>query len=335
MNIAFFDTKDYDKTSFDLANQDSQFNIHYYTDRLDEESAALAKGYDAVCCFVNDRLDKATLTKLAKYGIRLVAMRCAGVNNVDIAAADRLGITVVNVPRYSPEGVAEHTLALILSLNRKVHKAFHRTKDYNFSLKGLMGFNMRDKVVGVIGMGAIGRNVARLLTAFGCRVLAYDVKPDKSLEAELGIRFVDLPTIWTKSDIITLHCPLTAETRHIISARSISQMKDGVMIINTSRGGLVDTAALIDGIRARKIGTVGLDVYEEETEYFFEDFTDEILDDHVLLELLALPNVLVTSHQAFFTQEALEQISQTTIENITEYINQKPFTFRVTERKGA
>mgnify|MGYP001766150173 CR=1 FL=1 len=335
MNIAFFDTKDYDKTSFDLANQDHQYNIHYFADRLDEESAYLAKGHDAVCCFVNDRLSKETLKKLASYGVKLVAMRCAGFNNVDIAAADRLGITVVNVPRYSPEGVAEHTLALILSLNRKIHKAFHRTKDYNFSLKGLMGFNMRDKVVGVIGMGAIGRNVARLLKAFGCEVLAYDVFPDKSLESDLGIQFASLADIWAKSDIITLHCPLTAETRHIISADSIGQMKAGVMIINTSRGGLVDTAALIDGIRARKIGSVGLDVYEEETEYFFQDFTDEILDDEVLLELLALPNVLVTSHQAFFTREALEQISKTTLANISEYIREEPFTFRVTERKGA
>ena len=262
-------------------------------------------------------------------------MRCAGVNNVDIEAADRLGMSVVNVPRYSPEGVAEHTLALILSLNRKIHKAFHRTKDYNFSLKGLMGFNMRDKVVGVIGMGAIGRNVARLLKAFGCLVLAYDVRPNLALEEELGLKFADLATLWAKSDIITLHCPLTAETRHIISSDSIAQMKQGVMIINTSRGGLVDTAALIEGIRARKIGTVGLDVYEEETDYFFEDFTDEILDDQVLLELLALPNVLVTSHQAFFTNEALTEISRTTIQNITEFMNQEPFTFKVTERKGA
>ena len=335
MNIAFFDTKDYDKTSFDLANRDSQFNIHYYSDRLDEENVYLAKGHDAVCCFVNDHLSEQTLTKLHDYGIHLVAMRCAGVNNVDIAAADKLGMTVVNVPRYSPEGVAEHTLALILSLNRKIHKAFHRTKDYNFSLKGLMGFNMRDKVVGVIGMGAIGRNVARLLKAFGCQVLAYDVRPNPALEQELGVKFADLGTLWANSDIITLHCPLTAETRHIISSDSITQMKPGVMIINTSRGGLVDTAALIEGIRARKIGTVGLDVYEEETDYFFEDFTDEILDDQVLLELLALPNVLVTSHQAFFTHEALAEISRTTIQNITEFMNQEPFTYKVTERKGA
>ncbi|MEX1308128.1 MAG: 2-hydroxyacid dehydrogenase [Eubacteriales bacterium] len=335
MKIAFFDTKDYDKTSFDLANKDRQFSIQYYSDRLSEQNAYLAKDFDAVCCFVNDRLSLETLTQLASFGVKLIAMRCAGVNNIDLAAADKLGIVVVNVPRYSPEGVAEHTLALILSLNRKVHKAYLRTKDYNFSLKGLMGFNMRDKVVGVIGMGAIGRNVARLLRAFGCQVLAYDIRPNKALEKELGVRFTELSDIWAKSDIITLHCPLTDQTRHIISSDSIAKMKDGVMMINTSRGGLVDTAALINGIRARKIGTVGLDVYEEETEYFFEDLTDEILDDQVLLELLALPNVLVTSHQAFFTREALAEISKTTLENVNEFVEQKPFTFRVTAPKGA
>ena len=284
--------------------------------------------------FVNDRLNKTTLKQLKTNGIKLIALRCAGFNNVDVKAADSLGIVVANVPGYSPEGVAEHTLALILALNRKVHKAYIRTKDYNFSLRGLLGFNMRSKTVGIIGLGLIGRSVARLLSAFGCEVLGYDPYPNKEALKTLDIKLTNLETIWEQSDIITLHCPLTAGTQHIISAESIKKMKSGVMIINTSRGGLVDTQALIQGIRNHKISSVGLDVYEEETDYFFEDHTDQILDDNVLLELLALPNVLVTSHQAFFTTEALEEISATTLANIAEYEKHSTLKNRVTERKA-
>ncbi len=334
MKIAFFDTKEYDKESFDLANEKYGYELHYFSDRLTEHNAYLTRGFDAVCVFVNDRLNKTTLKHLKTNGIRLIALRCAGFNNVDIKAADAMGIVVTNVPRYSPEGVAEHTLALILSLNRKVHKAYIRTKDYNFSLRGLMGFNMRSKTVGIIGLGLIGRSVARLLSAFGCEVLGYDPRPNSEALKTLDITVTDLDTLWKKSDIITLHCPLTAGTRHIISADSIKKMKDGVMIINTSRGGLVDTQALIQGIRSHKIASVGLDVYEEETEYFFEDHTDQILNDSVLLELLALPNVLVTSHQAFFTHEAMAEISATTLENIAAYEKHAALTNRVTERKA-
>jgi len=334
MKIAFFDTKEYDKESFNLANESYGYDLHYFSDKLTPDNAYLTKGSDVVCVFVNDKIGKETLVQLKENGVKMIALRCAGFNNVDIKVAEALGIIVTNVPRYSPEGIAEHTLALMLSLNRKIHKAYLRTKDYNFALRGLKGFNMQSKTVGIVGLGAIGRSVARLLTAFGCNVLGYDPKPNEQAIKPLGITLTDLDTIWRESDIITLHCPLTPTTKHIVSKDSIKKMKDGVMLINTSRGGLVDARALIDGILSRKIANVGLDVYEEETNYFFEDHTDQIIDDVILLELLAFPNVLVTSHQAFFTQEALEEIASTTLQNIAEYIRNIDLTNQVTEKKA-
>ena len=333
MKIAFFDSKEYDVDNFKRANKDYGFDIRYFYDRLNENNADLAKGYDAVCVFVNDRLFEKTLEHLAENGVKLVALRCAGFNNVDLEAAGKLGITVVNAPEYSPQGIAEHTLGLILSLNRKIHKAYIRTKEYNFSLRGLMGFNMQGKTVGIVGLGKIGQSTAKLLKAFGCRLLAFDLYPNQQFVEENGIILAPLEKLWAESDIITFHCPLTKETRHMVNRESINMMKDGVMIINTSRGALIDTRALINGIKAHKIGTVGLDVYEEEAEYFFEDFTDSILEDSTLLELLALPNVLVTSHQAYFTTEALAEISKTTLENIKQFEAKAPLKYEVKQRK--
>jgi D-lactate dehydrogenase len=328
MNIALFDAKEYDIAGFTAA-AGSDLSIRFFYDRLNERNADLARGFEAVCPFVNDRLFAGTLERLREYGVGMVALRCAGFNNVDLEAADRLGIVVANVPAYSPGGVAEHTLALILALNRKIHKAYLRTREYNFSLRGLMGFEMSGKTAGVVGLGRIGRAVARLLAAFGCRVVAYD---PENPPPEEGVRLTSLDELWRESDIITLHCPLTAGTRHLVGRESIAAMKPGVMIINTSRGGLIDTEALIEGIKSRKVSSVGLDVYEEEADYFYEDFTDSILEDDVLLELLALPNVLVTSHQAFFTREALERIAAVTVENIRQYAAGLPVVNRVRAR---
>jgi S-adenosyl-L-homocysteine hydrolase, NAD binding domain len=321
MRIAFFDAKEYDIDFFNRANEEFGFELRFFADRLECSNADMAAGFDAVCCFVNDRISAGALECIKEKGIRLLLLRCAGVNNVDLAAAEKLGICVMNVPEYSSQGVAEHTLALILALNRKIHKAYLRTKEYNFSLKGLLGFNMAGKTAGIIGLGRIGKAVAGLLKAFSCRIIAHDIYADPNYAREQGIELVSLDELYAQSDIITLHCPLTDENRHLINKDSISKMKKGVMLINISRGGLVDTQALIDGLKSRVISSVGLDVYEEEENYFYEDFTDSILGDDTLLELLALPNVLVTSHQAYFTVEALEAIANTTLQNAADFIS--------------
>jgi len=314
MKIAFYDTKQYDVNSFNLRNEDYGFEIKYFEAKLTEDTARLAKGYDVVCAFVNDRLNRRVIDILEEQGIGLIAMRCAGYNNVDFEAAKHR-IKVVRVPAYSPYAVAEHALALIMTLNRKTHKAYSRTRDNNFSINGLQGFDLFQKTVGIIGTGKIGRIFADICKGVGMKVLAYDKYPNE----ESGLDYVDLDTLYAQSDIVSLHCPLFKETHHIIGQDAIIKMKDKVMIINTSRGGLVDTEALIQGLKQKKVGYAGLDVYEEESEYFFEDFSEEILDDDILARLLSFPNVLVTSHQAFLTAEALENIASTTLSSISAF----------------
>lgn len=314
MKIAFYDTKNYDRQSFDRLNQIYGFKIKYFDYKLNEDTASLSNGYDVVCAFVNDTLNEEVINVLSDNGVKLIAMRCAGYNNVDFKAAFGK-IHVVRVPAYSPYAVAEHALALLMTLNRKTHKAYSRTRDNNFNINGLQGFDLYQKTVGVVGTGKIGRIFAGICQGVGMKVLAYDKFPND----ESGLTYVDLETLYKSSDIISLHCPLLKDTHHLINEGSIAQMKDGVMVINTSRGGLVDTEALIDGLKSKKIGYAGLDVYEEESEYFFEDMSEEILDDDVLARLLTFPNVLVTSHQAFLTAEALENIATTTLESIAKF----------------
>lgn len=318
IKVAFFDTKPYDSNSFNNAMDDAPFDITYYKAKLTEDNAKLAEGYDVVCVFVNDTLNAAVLDQLIGYGIKLVAMRCAGYNNVDINHAYGK-IHLVRVPAYSPFAVAEHAVALMLSLNRKIHRAYYRTRDNNFSIVGLEGFDLHGKTAGVIGTGKIGRIIIGILNGFGMNVLAFDKFPDRDYEQQAGIKYVDLDTLYNQSDIITLHCPLTSESHHMINRESIEKMKDGIMLINTSRGHLIDTSALIDGLKSNRIGSAGLDVYEEEADYFFEDFSGDIVSDDILARLLTFNNVLVTSHQAFLTHEALQNIANTTLGNIQEY----------------
>lgn len=316
--IAFYDAKNYDRTSFDEANRSHGFEIKYLPNHLNRDTARLSEGFDVVCAFVNDVLDATVIGTLVGHGTRLLAMRCAGYNNVDLEAA-KGRLSVVRVPDYSPEAVAEHTLALILSLNRKTHRAYLRTREGNFSIQGLLGFTMRHRTAGIVGMGKIGLAVAKILGGFGMRVLAHDAAPRPELAAALGFEYVELDRLFRQSDIVTLHCPLTPKTAHLIDDRAIAAMKDGVVIINTGRGRLIDTRALIAGLKSRKVGAAGLDVYEEESQYFFEDHSDDVMDDDVLARLLTFGNVLVTSHQGFFTHEALEQIAKTTLASVHEY----------------
>ncbi|MBN1780223.1 2-hydroxyacid dehydrogenase [bacterium] len=313
--IAVFDTKPYDREYFEAMNASYRFDIKYFPSHLTTDNVALTKGYDAVCVFVNDNITEDIARNLVVNDVKLIALRSAGYNNVDLRAVYKK-IHVVRVPAYSPHAVAEHTVALMLTLNRKIHKAWYRTRDNNFNIAGLLGFDMHGKTAGVIGTGKIGRCTIDILSGFGMRILASDPFPDQVWAGEKGVEYTDLNTLYGESDIITLHCPLTPENVHMINTKTISQMKDGVMIINTGRGRLIHTKDLIQGLKTRKIGAAGLDVYEEETEYFFEDFSQEVIDDDVLARLMTFPNVLVTSHQAFFTHEALSNIAQTTFENI-------------------
>ena len=313
--ILFFDTKPYDREFFIQANASFKFEINYLKTHLNRESAQFAAGYPTVCAFVNDELDAATLDILHKLGVKLIALRCAGYNNVDLKAAFGR-IHVARVPGYSPYAVAEHAAALMLTLNRKTHRAYFRTRDGNFSIHGLLGFDMYGKTAGVIGTGKIGKCLVNILRGIGMNVLVYDLHPDASLKAMEGVAYVGLPELYRQSDIISLHCPLTADTHHMVNEETISQMKDGVMIINTGRGKLIKTDALIDGLKKGKVGAAGLDVYEEESEYFFEDFSSSMISDDILARLLTFPNVLITSHQGFFTHEALTNIAQTTLRNI-------------------
>jgi D-lactate dehydrogenase len=324
MKVAVFSARPYDRQFLSHAAATSpafheSHDLSYYETSLSPGTIHLVKGHDAICAFVNDRLDRTALETLNSEGAQLVVLRCAGYNNVDLAAANDLGITVARVPAYSPEAVAEHTVALMLTLNRKICRSFQQIREGNFSLDGLVGFNLHGKTVGLIGTGRIGAAVAKILgPGFGCRLLGYDPEPSKAC-LDLGLSYVDIRTLVTESDIITLHAPLLPSTVHLINKETIGLMKNGVMLINTSRGGLVDTQAVIDAVKTGKIGYVGLDVYEEETEMFFQDHSFQVIADDVFSRLLTLPNVVITGHHAFLTREALEHIAQTTIENIVEF----------------
>ena len=319
MKVAFFDTKPYDIPGFDHYTAGSDLEIKYFETRLNEDTVSLAQGYDAVCVFVNDTVSAPVVDKLCEMGVKVLALRCAGFNNVDIRACQGR-LPVYRVPAYSPYAVAEHAMALLLTINRRTHKAYIRTRDFNFSLQGLAGFDLHGKTVGIVGTGKIGRVFADICKGFGMNILAYDKFPAK----DSGLHYVELPELFEKSDIISLHCPLTEETRHIIDAESIARMKKGVTIINTSRGALVNTEDLINGIKDKKVGAACLDVYEEEGDFFYEDFSGHIVQDDKLVRLIAMPNVIVTSHQAFLTQEALDSIANTTIDNLTRFFQGNP-----------
>ena len=309
IKVAFYDTKAYDKPSFEYYGGLHDMEFKFLETKLTEDTVGLAKGYDAVCVFVNDTVNSAVIDKLYEYGVRAVALRCAGYNNVDVRAAYKK-VHVLHVPAYSPYAVAEHTAALLLTSVRRIHKAYSRTRDFNFSLNGLTGFDLHGKTVGVVGTGKIGRIFVDICRGFGMKVIAYDKFPSE------GIDYVPLDELFERSDIISLHCPLTDETRHMIDDAAIAKMKKGVVILNTSRGALIAAEALLDGIKARKVGAACLDVYEEEADIFFEDKSGHIMDDELLSRLISMPNVIVTSHQAFLTEEALSNIAETTVGNI-------------------
>lgn len=321
--IAFFDTKSYDEESFNKINEKYNFEIKYFKGHLNRNNVILTKDTDAVCIFVNDIADAEIIDALAENGVKLIALRCAGFNNVDLSAAQGK-IAVVRVPAYSPYAVAEHAVALMMALNRKTHRAYLRTRDGNFALNGLMGFDMHGKTAGIIGTGKIAKILIHILKGFGMNILAYDLYPDYNFARENDVVYTTMDELYHNSDIISLHCPLTDQTKYLINDYSISKMKDGVMIINTGRGQLIHTNALIEGLKNKKIGAAGLDVYEEESEYFYEDKSDKIIDDDVLARLLSFNNVIVTSHQAFFTQEALANIASTTLQNMQDFIDGKP-----------
>lgn len=318
MRIAVFSTKSYDRTFLEAASESAGFHLTFMEPRLTAQTASLAHHCEVVCAFVNDVLDQETLEILHAGGTRLVAMRCAGYNNVDLPTAKRLGIPVVRVPAYSPHAVAEHTVGLMLCLNRKLHRAYNRVREGNFALEGLLGFDMVGRTAGVIGTGKIGEVVAKILTGFGCEVLGYDPKPNPVCQA-MGARYVSIDELYAKSDIISLHLPLTPQTYHLINAGSVAKMKRGAMLVNTSRGGLLDTLAVIDGLKDGQIGCLALDVYEEEADLFFENLSEQVIQDDVFARLLTFPNVLITGHQAFFTSDALCEIAETTVESIDAF----------------
>ncbi|MEW5837704.1 MAG: 2-hydroxyacid dehydrogenase [Pseudomonadota bacterium] len=317
MRVAVFNTKPYDRQTLSAANAAFGHELMFYEEPLRKETCVVAEDAEAVCIFVNDTLDASVLACLSKRGVKVVALRCAGFNNVDIAAAKSLGMQVVRVPAYSPYAVAEHAVALMLTLNRKTHRAFNRVREGNFTLNGLLGFDMHGKTVGIVGTGRIGAALAHIMHGFGCRILAEDSWQNPAC-LELGVHYVDLATLLSESDIISLHCPLTPETKHLVNPLSIAQMKQGVMLINTGRGALVDTRAVIAGLKSRHIGSLGLDVYEQEEGVFFEDLSFEIIGDDLLERLLTFPNVIVTSHQGYFTHEALTAIAETTLSNLSQ-----------------
>lgn len=331
IKVAFFDAKSYDEVSFNKTNADYGFDIRYYQEHLNLKTVPLAKGADVVCIFVNAECNAAVIDELIKNGVKLIALRCAGFNNVDLHAA-KGRIKVVRVPAYSPHAVAEYAVSLMLALNRKIFRAVNRTREGNFALKGLMGFDMYGKTAGVVGMGRIAKELIKILHGFGMKVLAYDLYPDMEFAKRYDVRMVSLDELYAESDIISLHCPLTPETTFLINAQSIAKMKPGVMIINTGRGKLIHTEDLIEGLRTKQVGSAGLDVYEEEKNYFYEDRSDKIIDDDVLARLLMMPNVVLTSHQAFFTAEAMHNIALTTLESIKEFGEGKELTNEVMEK---
>lgn len=329
MKIAFFDAHDFEMPIFEEANKSHKHDIQFFNTKLSPKTAALAKNFSAVCAFVNDDLGAETLQLLKAGGTKLIALRCAGFNHVDLKAAADAGITLVRVPEYSPYSVAEHSVALILTLNRKTHRAFNRVREGNFSLSGLVGFDLKGKTVGVIGTGKIGQVFAKIMRGFGCQVMLYDLNHDEAFAKEIDGKYVPLDELFKTSDIISLHVPLNPATRYIINEKAISQMKDGVMLINTGRGALIDTKALINNLKSGKVGSAGLDVYEEEAGIFFSDRSCQILSDDVLARLMTFPNVVITGHQAFLTNEALTNIADTTLSNISDFEKALPLVNRI------
>lgn len=320
IRVAFFDTKPYDRKSFEEANADCGYELKFFEPHLTADTVGMARGYDVVCVFVNDVVDEGIVDALVEGGTRLLALRCAGYNNVNLYAAYKR-LHVVRVPAYSPYAVAEHAVAMLLTLNRKTHRAYFRVRDNNFSINGLMGFDIHGKTVGVVGTGRIGAIFARIMKGFGTHILAFDHHPDPVLQAECGVEYVGLEELYRRSDIISLHCPLTPESKYMINAVALALMKPGVVLVNTSRGKLVDSAALIAGLKSGKVGGAALDVYEEEADYFFEDLSDSVVTDDHLARLTTFNNVLITSHQAFFTREAMANIAATTLRNIDDFAN--------------
>ncbi|MCP1673770.1 D-lactate dehydrogenase [Natronocella acetinitrilica] len=317
MRIRFYSAQKYDEQFFTAANAAFGFELHFSEAKLDADTARLASGVDAVCAFVNDNLDHDCLAALKEAGVQVIAMRCAGFNNVDLNAARELGLAVVRVPAYSPEAVAEHTMALALTLNRNTHRAFNRVREGNFNLNGLLGFNLHGRTAGLVGTGRIGVATARVMSGFGLRLIGYDVFENPDFVA-LGGEYVSLDELYGQADLISLHCPLTEDNHHMISHDALSKMRDGVMLVNTSRGGLVDTQAVIEALKSGRVGYLALDVYEQEGPVFFRDLSDEILTDDMLSRLLTFPNVLITGHQGFFTEEAMAQISEVTLTNLEQ-----------------
>lgn len=318
MDVAVFGTKPYDRQFLEAAAEGTDIQWRFFEPRLTETTAPLADPFPAICCFVNDELSAAVLEQLAAGQTRMIALRCAGYNNVDLPKAGELGIRVARVPAYSPYAVAEHSVGLILTLNRKYHKAYNRVREGNFSIDGLLGFDLHGQTVGVVGTGKIGELVAKILHGFGCKIVAHDLHESAEC-VKLGVEYVELDELFARSDIISLHCPLTPDTKHMINAAAIRQMKPGVMLINTSRGGLIDTKAAIDGLKSERIGYLGIDVYEEEADLFFENKSETVIKDDVFARLVTFTNVLVTGHQAFFTRNALEAIAQVTVENLQQF----------------
>lgn len=319
MKIAFFDTHSFERENFDLENKNFGHEIVYLETRLNSQSADLVGECPVVCAFANDRLDAETLSRLKSKGVRLIALRSAGFNHVDLKAAKDLALPVVRVPEYSPYAVAEHAVALLQTLNRKIHRAYMRVRELNFNIEGLVGFDLHGKTVGVIGTGRIGKVFVKIMNGFGCRVLAFDKYPDETLKKNGMVEYVNLEKLYRESDILSLHVPLTIETRHLIDEAAISQMKPEILLINTSRGALIDTRALVNALKKHRIAGAGLDVYEEEEGVFFHDFSVDGVDDDLLARLVTFPHVVITSHQAFLTKEALRNIAQTTLSNITQF----------------
>lgn len=318
----FYDVKEYDKEFFRKYGKDYNIEMKFLKEKLNEETVDLSKGYEVVCAFTNDTINKNVIDMMAENGVKLLAMRCAGFNNVSLKDInDRF--KVVRVPAYSPYAIAEYTVGMILALNRKIHKAYVRTREGNFSINGFMGFDLHKKTVGIIGAGKIAQILIKILKGFGTKVIAYDPYPNEKVAKELGFEFVDLDTLYKESDIISLNCPLTKETKYIINRESMNKMKDGVMIVNTGRGMLIDSIDLIEALKDKKIGSAALDVYEEEEEYFFEDMSNKVIEDDILGRLLSFHNILITSHQAYFTEEAVEAITKTTLDNIKDFAEGK------------
>ncbi|WP_366186985.1 2-hydroxyacid dehydrogenase [Flavobacterium ovatum] len=322
--ISFFSTQPYDKVFFEKYNADFGFQLDFIETQLNEQTVQMIQGSVVVCVFVNDVVNAVVIQELSSKKVKVIALRCAGFNNVDLAAAKKAGIRVCRVPSYSPEAVAEHAMAMILTLNRKTHKAYNRVREQNFSLNGLLGFDLHGKTVGVIGTGNIGKAFAKIILGFGCKVLAFDIAKDQDLE-KLGVQYDSIETIFKTADVISLHCPLNEQTKHLINTASLSLMKKNIMVINTSRGALINTPDVIDALKNSKIGYLGIDVYEQEEKLFFKDLSEDIIQDDDIQRLMSFPNVLVTAHQAFFTNEALTQIAITTLQNVTDLLSNKDF----------